>query len=349
MVKDFKWKLLAVAALISSYCASTFTQAPVLLAAPESPNEDYKREALSEMILLSVDKATMKAELKTWPEDASQSKVLKSFKIAMGKEKGDKEKEGDNKTPEGIYFPQKHISGSSLQQSKYGPRAIPLDFPNPIDKLDGKTGYGIWLHGAGNDERIAKTNVTEGCVAFYNNDINRLSSWLEPYQALVVIAKDSSEVNKELEIKAVKERTLNWIAAWQARDLDSYISFYSDDFQLKGRTKSSYADYKRGVFKSYKTMRVGISDLRIVTHPKYAVSIMNQDFDGDGRFISNGRKILFWSRAGNGEWQIVREHFSPRRFTPPVFTVKDINKLQRETTELSSPERVETHQISAKS
>ena len=53
---------------------------------------------------------------------------IRSFPIAIGKESGDKFKEGDNRTPEGIYFTQPHINASTLLKSKYGPAAVPVDF-----------------------------------------------------------------------------------------------------------------------------------------------------------------------------------------------------------------------------
>ena len=39
------------------------------------------------------------------------------FKIAIGKEKGDKQFEDDNKTPEGIYFVNRIIDGKSLPEN----------------------------------------------------------------------------------------------------------------------------------------------------------------------------------------------------------------------------------------
>ena len=44
-----------------------------------------------------------------------------------------------------------------------------------MDRRARKTGYGIWLHGAGDDRRIAEEYVTEGCVIFFNKDIIRLA------------------------------------------------------------------------------------------------------------------------------------------------------------------------------
>ncbi len=306
-------------------CALVAVAASLASAAAGANGDDQER--INEMIMLTVDKASLQADLQTLPEDVARSRVLGSFKIAFGKELGDKTKEGDNRTPEGIYFAQNHIEGAKLLTSKYGPWAIPLDFPNPVDMFHGKTGHGIWLHGAGNDERIADVNVTEGCVAFYNQDIKKLANWLEPYQGVVVISNDVNQVNRKEDVVSVQQRTNSWIAAWQNRSSDDYLSYYSDDFQLGGRGKSAYGSYKKRVFSSYKQMNVGLSQLRVITHPKYAVSIMNQDFTGDHHFSSIGRKVLFWTKGVDGAWYILREVFEKRRFSIPNFTVNDILSL----------------------
>jgi len=264
-------------------------------------------------ILLNVDKSQLKAELRTWPEKSDQSALLTTFKIAVGKADGDKEIEGDNRTPEGIYFVQNHIDGQTLPD-KYGPLAIPIDFPNPIDRLFGKTGHGIWLHGVDREQRIEEAKVTEGCVAFYNNDIKILSNWLKSKQAIVVIAKDQSGVNQPSDVEGVRQQTVDWIRAWGERDLKSYEAFYHKNFRFEKFDLKGYLDYKKRVFTSYEKMTVNHERLRVITHPKYAVSFFNQDFRGDQRYISIGRKTLYWEKDPEGKWRIVREVFENQRF-----------------------------------
>jgi murein L,D-transpeptidase YafK len=289
-------------------------------------NAETGKSAHSDMIVLMVDKGTLKAELKTWPEDPTKSSVLRSFRIAVGKAEGDKEHEGDNRTPEGVYFAQSHINGNSLPD-KYGTLAIPIDFPNPIDQVLGKTGHGIWLHGVDRDQRVEEAKVTEGCVAFYNSDIAQLSNWLKSHQGLVVIAKDLAKVNLPQDLSEVRNATLSWISAWAARKIDSYIGFYSPDFRFESHSLKSYADYKKRVFAGYRNMVVNYDGLRVVTHPKYAVSFFNQDFRGDNRFVSVGRKILYWERTAEGAWRIKREVFQNRRFEQVNFTDAELASL----------------------
>ena len=71
---------------------------------------------------------------------------------------------------------------------------------------------------------------------------------------------------------------------------DTFLPTYHDDFKLSGRNKNQYKKYKGSLFKRYKNIEVSLFDLFTITHPKYAVTVFNQDFTGDG-FVSNGRKF----------------------------------------------------------
>jgi len=206
--------------------------------------EDPKTQIGSELVYLSVNKDQLRATLYTLPPSPQEPVELRSFRIAIGREKGDKVKEGDRRTPEGIYFVQSHISERNLLVAKYGRLAVPFDFPNILDQMEGKTGYGLWLHGAGNDNRIAAENVTEGCVVFYNDDILKLKHWLVPEQGIVIISADGKGINTKEDLQEIEVLTEKWFTSWDERDLKTYIGFYSDRFQYEGRNKAAYEKYK---------------------------------------------------------------------------------------------------------
>jgi len=296
---------------------------------------DTAVESGSDVMLLTVDKSTLAAELRTWPELGGESRLLRAFRIAIGKEEGDKQREGDNRTPEGIYFTQKVIDGSTLP-AKYGPKAIPIDFPNPIDRFKRKTGFGIWLHGVEADERIEQAKVTEGCVAFYNADILKLTNWLRPQQGVVVIAQDVRQVNLPEDLEAIKRRTLEWADAWSRRDLPRYMSYFSKDFVHEGRDLAAWYKYKERVFGLYKEMSVTFDDIRVITHPKYAVSMMNQDFRGDSHFSAVGRKLLYWYKGPDGEWTIAREVFRQPLIELHSYTAAELALLSSTASSISS-------------
>jgi murein L,D-transpeptidase YafK len=307
-----------------------------------SPGESIRVKAQREMVFLLVDKTKLKADLLTWPEDSLRSERLFSFKIAIGKEEGDKQKTGDNRTPEGIYFSQSILNGKSLG-AKYGPFAIPIDFPNPLDRYLGKTGYGIWLHGVEQDNRIEAAKVTEGCVAFYNADINSLTQWLVPDQSVVVIARDASQVNRPENVALVRQLTQDWIDAWAQRDIEKYIDLYHQSFQAGTKDKKGYYEYKKKVFASYKNMSLSMNNIRIFTHDRYAVAVMNQDFNGDNRYRSYGRKILYWQQTEDNKWKLFHEEFDQKPLQFINFSREKIAQIIKTSPSTKAlPENVES-------
>ncbi|RME62727.1 MAG: hypothetical protein D6778_10725, partial [Nitrospirae bacterium] len=59
--------------------------------------------------------------------------IVKSFLVLLGKDGGDKFKEGDGRTPEGIYFVTGFIPPEKLNPLLYGRGAFPLNYPNIVD------------------------------------------------------------------------------------------------------------------------------------------------------------------------------------------------------------------------
>ena len=303
---------------------------PLFAAANPSPNLSLGSSSYKEdMIYLHVDKESLTAELRTWPESHKESERLMTLRIAIGKAEGDKQVEGDNKTPEGIYFAQTLIDGKTLP-AKYGPFAIPINFPNSYDKAQGKTGYGIWLHGVEKDARIEEAKVTEGCVAFYNADIVALSKWLQPQQTVVLISNGRESANKDDDVAMLTQLSKNWMKAWKVRNADQYISHYSSEFKYRRMDRAAYHNYKKRVFSSYKKMNLEFSDLRVFTHQSYAISVMNQDFNGDNRYVSKGRKVLYWKKVGN-TWKISHEIFERMRFSPQRYSRELLAKVFEES------------------
>ncbi len=101
--------------------------------------------------------------------DCSDGKIelIKSYACSTGENSGDKEKRGDKKTPEGIYFFNQVFEDDELSP-RYGVRAFVLDYPNSFDSLKGKGGRGIWLHGT---NKTLTPNDSRGCIALNNQEI----------------------------------------------------------------------------------------------------------------------------------------------------------------------------------
>jgi hypothetical protein len=71
---------------------------------------------------------------------------LADYYVSLGKRGVDKAREGDQKTPIGVY----HVTANLPRQKLtdfYGAGAYPINYPNEYDRQRGRNGFGIWVHG----------------------------------------------------------------------------------------------------------------------------------------------------------------------------------------------------------
>ncbi len=121
----------------------------------------------------------------------SKGKVLKSYKIALGgNPDGPKEKQGDNKTPEGIY-----VIDSRNRDSRYH-LSLHISYPNEKDKKRAKQlgvspGGDIMIHGIKNGfswvgDLHTEVDWTKGCIAVTDEEIEEIDK-LAPNGTIVEI------------------------------------------------------------------------------------------------------------------------------------------------------------------
>lgn len=139
---------------------------------------------------------------------------VKSVRITTGKRRGDKEVQDDHKTPEGIYFLTEFLEDKELP-ARYGARAIVLDYPNPVDKFQGKSGFGIWLHGTNDPPRLERPYDSRGCVVMLNEDLLDLAERITLLRTPVVIVEEMETVTRAEALKVSKK-----IREWFKRGFD---------------------------------------------------------------------------------------------------------------------------------
>lgn len=111
----------------------------------------------------------------------SQDKVLKTYKIALGgNPKGPKERQGDNKTPEGAY-----IIDSRNRDSAYH-LSLHISYPNEKDRkrareLGVSPGGNIMIHGLKNGfswigDLHTESDWTKGCIAVTDEEIEEIAA-----------------------------------------------------------------------------------------------------------------------------------------------------------------------------
>ncbi|WP_240723610.1 murein L,D-transpeptidase family protein [Flavobacterium sp. J27] len=113
----------------------------------------------------------------------SKEKIVKTYSIALGKNPiGDKQFEGDLKTPEGIYFIQDKNPNSGYYKN------LGISYPNKKDiekakKIGKPVGGDIKIHGLKNKMGfIGKfhrwTDWTLGCIALTNDEVEELYNYV---------------------------------------------------------------------------------------------------------------------------------------------------------------------------
>jgi ketosteroid isomerase-like protein len=112
-----------------------------------------------------------------------------------------------------------------------------------------------------------------------------------------------------LDTAAVKEAEAavqNWVSAWSAKDVKTYLAAYAKEFTPAGKlSRSEWESERRGRIEGKAKISVRIEGLQIVVSGGKATAKFRQDYRANGIAISS-RKTLEMVRHGDG-WKIVRE------------------------------------------
>lgn len=112
-----------------------------------------------------------KRELELW----AKGEVVKKYKISLGKNPiGHKEREGDSRTPEGLYYINDKNPNSGYHLN------LGISYPNERDKqASTNPGGDIKIHGLKNGNGFISrfhrfADWTEGCIAVTNSEMDEL-------------------------------------------------------------------------------------------------------------------------------------------------------------------------------
>lgn len=228
------------------------------------------------------------------------------YDCSTGENDGRKKKTNDRKTPEGIYYFIKSVDDRYLAPI-YGTKALPLDYPNVIDKKDGRGGYGIWFHGT-NKDLIPKD--TNGCVALKNSDIEELANIVTLFDTPVIITQEIElvpEGQNEEQKRNISHIIESWRNSWEIKDIDKYMSFYSKKFKSGWKDWGKWKAYKKDLAKKYKKIEVDVSNINLFSHDGVILASFEQDYRTPG-FDSLGTKKLYLTQ-NSAEWKIIAETF----------------------------------------
>ncbi len=247
--------------------------------------------------------------------------------MASGQKPGDKIFQGDKRTPEGVYRFTEFLNTEDLrgrhgkQGQIYGVGAFVMDYPNPFDRLNKKTGSGIWLHATDDEARINKGLDSRGCLVTANQDLIDISRFLELGKTSVVVVQDLTFLQRHTFLKKrekLKETVFRWLGAWQNKNLEEYLANY-DKRDFRDPIKGDFAGFrahKRQVFSYPGKPEIRIENLSILRSDEYAVATFKQFYQA-GNLNGDGYKSLYLKRNDYYDWKIIAERWSKADLTAP--------------------------------
>lgn len=257
-----------------------------------------------------VDKDLQKAILVRTSSDGKKIFKYREMPCTTGMKTGDKQLENDQKTPEGVYFLERKVT-SGLDYNRFGNSAYPLNYPNPIDRIQGKTGNGILIHGRG---RIFGPRQTLGCIVLENDEVDGLDKHIQVSSTPVIVGERIAWNQNA----AIPHEVLLGTWAW-ARTRDKGDDAFFNLYDAKLYEKSSGLSFARFKEQTRREIAKGdwadvrIGKVQIVDGPGYVVSVFSQLAMQDN-VRQEGWRRLYWMKRGSS-WKVVGEEWVPKSLT----------------------------------
>jgi len=283
-----------------------------LRALRERPNGD---RVPRHVLQLNADQAhalvvdSRRSRLYVFENDAGRPRLVADYYVTLGKNGVEKTREGDQKTPIGVY----HVTANLPRQKLtdfYGSGAFPINYPNAWDRKLGRNGHGIWLHGTPSDTYSRPPRASDGCIVLANTDLDLVAGKVQVGSTPVVIADELEWVpaaTLEAERKGLADALEAWRADWESRDTAKYLSHYAARFHSGDQDLPAWSAHKRKVNAGKQWIKVGLNRVSMFQYPREKFVVVGFDQDYRSSNLSNVmRKRQYWVREG-ARWKILYE------------------------------------------
>lgn len=294
--------------------------------------EDFRQEALTRLRhYFDRDEPNGRPEL-LWEMDASQAYALivdasksrmyvyrnengkpryvDDYYVTLGKNGVQKRKEGDKRTPLGVYF--SSVKLTEKLPDFYGDAAYPLQYPNEWDNRVGNGGYGIWIHGTPSDSYSRPPRASNGCVVVASPDLKELSPILQDGNTPVIIAEQVQWVAEDQPIpekEALQLAIEDWRSDWESQNIEQYLEHYSTNFFNRHSNYTSWVKNKRHV-QTYTThAAISLDKMSMYRYPDVNQPMVVVNFEQHFKSnLSENRtpKRQYWVLE-NQQWKILYE------------------------------------------
>ena len=253
---------------------------------------------------------TRQSTLYVFENNNGVPRYLADYYVSSGKNGSDKTRQGDKKTPLGVYHVTDNLPREKLG-ALYGVGAFPISYPNELDRREGRNGNGIWLHGVPLDTYSRAPRASDGCVVLTNQNLETLGKNLRIGVTPVIIA-DGIDWIKPADLDTVREGLLasveNWRRDWESLNTETYLKHYAPGFSSGGQDLAAWSRQKHQVnaAKSYINVKLGnVSAFLYPGRDDLAVVSFDQDY-ASSNLANQMKKRQYWINE-KGHWRILYE------------------------------------------
>lgn len=279
----------------------------------ERPNIEYVPRYLLQLrhdqkFAVVVD--TQKSRLYLYRNADGTPHFVADYYVSQGKLGAEKMREGDQRTPIGIY----HVTASLPRQKLtdfYGSGAFPISYPNEWDRRMGRNGHGIWLHGTPSDTFSRPPKASDGCVVLANQDLDAIGRTLQVGLTPVIISNSIEWLSLD-DWQAERDSLLAMIEAWrqdwESRDVERYARHYSHKFRAERFDYQRWIEHKRQVAAGKTWIKVTAGNISMFRNPgkeEHVVVTFEQNYRSNN--VNDAmKKRQYWIKE-DGRWKIVHE------------------------------------------
>jgi murein L,D-transpeptidase YafK len=253
---------------------------------------------------------TRRSRLYLYRNDDGKPRFVADYYVSSGKNGALKAREGDERTPVGVY----HVTASLPRQKLadfYGDGAFPINYPNEWDRMQGRNGHGIWLHGTPHDTYSRPPRSSNGCVVLANTDLDAIARHLQIGLTPVIISEDVEWLGVDdwaNERNTFRNHLEQWRTDWESLDTDKYLSHYSKQFSANGQNFEGWSRHKRQVNEGKSWVKVRVDNISMIRNPgKEDLVVVTFDQQYRSNNLSNTiKKRQYWIHE-DGDWRIVYE------------------------------------------
>ncbi len=249
-----------------------------------------------------------RARLYLFENSSNGPTLMADYYISVGKLGLEKQAEGDQRTPLGVYFITSQLDPKTLKDF-YGAGALPINYPNVLDIKRGKTGGGIWLHGTPATQFSRAPQSSDGCVVLANPDLQNIIQQVEIRSTPVLISKQIKWVAPASQKQITHEFTHQfdaWMSAKTSGKLNNITSFYAADFSNNGKSLTDWLPTLQRELNGLQKQSLEVKDLSLlhwVDSNETMVVTFGEVVVGQR---SGSTKRQYWQKSNSG-WKIFYE------------------------------------------